>query len=99
MEAFIDTLAPEGIMVASKGDQLLRVSLPVRYSDVLTLVNELTARGARSIDFNHEEVGNPQLVIWTGPAPSRFYWTPFLLVIVGALYYSSIVNALEGLLP
>jgi len=99
MEAYIESLASDGVIIASRGDQLLRVSLPVRYGEVNTLICELQARGAKSIDFNHEVPGSPQLVIWTSPVASRIYWTPFLLIIVIALYWSVIVNTIEGLLP
>ena len=99
MEPYIETLASDGVIIASRGDQLLRVSLPVRYAEINTLMNELESRGAKSIDFSHEVPGQPQLVIWTSTLASRFYWTPFLLVIVIALYWSFIVNTIEGLLP
>lgn len=99
MEEYIESLASDGVIIASRGDQLLRVSLPVRYTEINTLMNELELRGAKSIDFNHEVPGQPQLVIWTSSPPSRFYWTPFLLLIVIVLYWSFIVNTIEGLLP
>lgn len=99
MDRYIESLASEGVIIASRGDQLLRVSLPVRYGELNTLMNELESRGAKSIDFSHEVPGSPQLVIWTSPVASRFYWTPFLLVLVVALYWSVIVNTIEGLLP
>jgi len=99
MEAYIDSLAADGVIITSRGDQLLRVGLPVRYSDLHALINELKSRGATSIDFSHEDAGKPQLVIWTSPVASRFYWTPLLLILVIALYWSVIVNTVEGLLP
>lgn len=99
MDAFIQTLLPQGIIVASRGDQLIRVDLPSTIRNVHTLVNDLYAHGAVGIDYEFLQTGKPQLVIWTGYKSSSFFWTPFLVIALIALYWSTIANTIEGFLP